>query len=495
MSSPKWAARFGISDREFAELQIHLAGSEDALRWCLLRGRIPLQDYMQWATETYDLPLLRDEFFSVPADPGCWDAVKSQFDWTSSFFPLAEWQGVLLIGCLEPPRFHFPLSSKHSLVVASPTSLESRFHEYEPAKAYAPVSAPTPVQVTQTVKVAPPKLPTERPAQIPATPLAPLVAEAPPKVRQRPADEVMAEDLPPAPDVSLSDPEGLVVEIAPPSSPNLFIVPDGLPLTDIGRPISSKPDGFEQDSVIMNLSDFDFSSPTLPLVNLPKNNVSSITTIEKPSLSRAVESLGAEPPRASLPKVPPAPPVVGKTPMPLAPATTLTPPPIPTILTARVSTTEPAVALSTCVTPDSLMSATVAHIARIFEHGLILNFSRNELRPVKWSELLWSAKGDKPDAVSLEKPSLFRIVHKSSLPYHGYVNPSDAGIAFFNDFNRGLTAKHVTLIPIVLNGQLDSMLMGLSMGEVDFKGSLAQMEKLAADYASQAVRFKVKKAA
>ena len=105
MSSPTWAAHFGVSESEYADLLKQLAGKEEPLRWCLLNGRIQVSEYLLWASSTYELPVVRESFFSIPADPVFWDAVRRQFAWGPSFFPLAEWQGVLIIGCLETPAF------------------------------------------------------------------------------------------------------------------------------------------------------------------------------------------------------------------------------------------------------------------------------------------------------------------------------------------------------------------------------------------------------
>lgn len=473
MSSPLWATRFGLSDHDFAELQNQLAGTEDPLRWCLLNGRIPLQEYLQWAADTYSLPILRDDFFQIPADPVFWEAVKADFAWTPSFFPLAEWHGVMLIGCLEPPKFHVPFTAEHRLVVASAQALEKRFRAYEPAKSLAPVplKAPTPNATVKSLA----------PSQAPLEPRQVAVVE---KVRQRPADEVLAEDLPAAPDVSLDDPDGLLFEIAPVSTPNLFIVPDGLSLHDIGQPISTKPDGLDHDSMMIDLASFDFSAPVIDAPSAPMKPVLPKSAPSSVPLTSAVPA----------PRVPPAPPVATPTPMPLAPDTIAMPPPI-AVNTARLPNSEPNIGLASCSTPDELMTAVSTQIASIFEQGLVLSYIRNELRPAKWSDLVWSAKGEKPDAISLDSPSLFRVVFRSSLPYHGYVTANPVNTLFFNDFNRGILAKHVTLVPVMVSGQLNSMIMGVSLGGIDFKATLAAMEKLAVDYASQLEKFRAKKAA
>lgn len=513
MSSPMWATRFGISDGEFAELQTKLAGQDEPLRWCLLNGRIPLQEYLLWAMATYDLPIVRDTFFSIPADPIFWDAVKTQFAWSPSFFPLAEWQGVLLIGCLEAPRFHVPGQHAYRFVLASPEALEKRFREFEPTWSFA--NAPSREEPAKTAAVRSSATPAVAAPIVPAAAVAPAVAVAA-KVRQRPADEVLADDLPPAPNVSLDDPDGLVVEIPPPSSPNLFVVPEGLSPSDIGQPVPAEPDGLAHDSVIMNVASLDFSlplesqitqAPAAPqaLPALPQEAPPTLPP-ERPGVTATTNNVASIVPH--LPKVPPTlppnlPPALPRetpstlakvTPMPLAPASAVTPP-VLAHLVGRVSANEAAVALSSCTSYDALLNATIAHITTIFENGMVLNVVRHQLQPIKWSDLLLSAKGEKPDPISLELPSIFRVAFRTSLPYHGYVVPNPTNAAFFDSFTRGTIPKHVTVMPVLMNGKPHSLLMGLSSVDVDIKATLSAMEKLSAEFGVQLQRLQVKKAA
>lgn len=502
MSTLSWATRFGVTDRQVADLTSQLAGHDEPLRWLLAHGHIPGGDYALWAMDEYSLPIVRDEFFSVPADPVFWEAVRSEFAWTPSFYPLAEWQGVLLIGCLEPPRFHFPLHTPHRFVIASAQALETRYNELNAFE--APVAAP----VAPTPKSASPAY--VEPAPLAKTAAAKSAAPAyrPPvevvaKVRQRPADEVLAEDLPAAPNVSLADPDGLVGDIELSSSPNLFVVPDGLPLDDIGQPLPIKPDGLgavtsheDHESRLLNLDNYDFSAAD--------PSAQSLSPDAEPVIP---VSAAAVPPA---PKLPPGPPPVMNV-VAATPRATVLPkpiedsgvhastvmPPIPKAAasTANVAASEPAIPLSTCATLDSLMSATIAHVSTLFEHGILFVVENGRLSPKKWSELLLSVKGDSPDAVLLDQPSIFRIAYRTALPYHGYVVSNPTNATFFNAFNRGQTPKHVTLMPITNSGQVVAMVMGLSSVEIDYKASLSAMEKLASDFGTQLERLRAKKIA
>jgi len=300
------------------------------------------------------------------------------------------------------------------------------------------------------------------------------------KVRQRPADEVLAEDLPQAPDVSMRDPDGLLVDVDSNSQVD-FSVPEGIQAVGELKPVPTTPDGLQDASRIIDMESLDFSHPAI-----------------EPAAVEPVRAV--EPPRA--PVMPPGPPpqavaqAAAQTPKTEKVVMPPAPPPAPTPLRSNVSSSEPAVPLATCTSVDSLMSAAVAHINAHFEHAMVLTYDNAVLKPAKWSELLLSIKGDNADPISLDQPSVFRVAARTSLPYHGYVVANPTNTAFFNSFNRGVVPKHVTVMPVMIAGQLTAMLVGLANEKiVDYKGSLTTMEKLASDFSTQLERLRDKKQA
>lgn len=495
MSSLSWAKRFGVSDREVADLQNHLNETgEDALRWVLINEHVDQREYLQWAMESYELPVVTNNFFKIPPDLPFWEAVKTGFTWTPGFVPLAEWQGVLFIGCLEPPRFHFPLRSAHRFVLAPAELLEQRFYDYQPGVSRPDHSANE----------------SENSSETPAQVVAQVAAQA--EVRQRPMDEFLADSLPEAPDVSLENPDGLVHEVAPASTPNLFVVPDGLPTDDIGQPLSSLPDGIADGTAVFDFSTADETTPEQ----------------QRPTASQAAPV--ATPAKVAAPFAPAAPTFAPKPQAPVELASRpytdesdatvataaqmppsipthapkvvpLTPPPAPSVaaqMAAKgmiVPMSVTAVPLETCTSYDSLGAAAIGHILKNFDQGVVLLFQAGELRPWKWTEQLLSVKGDSPDAIPLEKPSIFRVAYRTCLPYHGYVVENPVNTAFFNAFTRGIMPKHVTIIPVLINGELVGMLMGLASEKVDYKASLIAMEKLASEFGTNLDRMRGRQAA
>ena len=174
------------------------------------------------------------------------------------------------------------------------------------------------------------------------------------------------------------------------------------------------------------------------------------------------------------------------------------PPPVPQQASEKgvvVAMTTPAVRLETCTTYDALGAAAIGHILKNFEQGLVLMFQGGELRPWKWTEQLLSVKGDAPDAIPLAAASIFRVAYRTCLPYHGYVAENPVNTAFFNAFTRGITPKHVTLVPVLINGELVGMLMGLASEKIDYKASLSAMEILASEFGTNLDRMRSRQAA
>jgi hypothetical protein len=260
---------------------------------------------------------------------------------------------------------------------------------------------------------------------------------------------------------------------------------------DLGQPVPTTPDGLEPSTGLFDMAELDFSQPSAiapasTTAPAPAQAAAPTAPAEAPAEATA------PPPRA--PIVPPGPPAAVLAAQQAAKADKVvmppTPPPAPTASRSNVSSSEPAIPLATCATIDSLTSSVVAHVNAHFEHAMLFTYDKAILRPSKWSELLLSVKGDNPDPISLEHASIFRIAARTSLPYHGYVVPNPTNMAFFNAFTRGIVPKHVTVMPIMIAGQLTGMLMGLSMADVDYKASLIAMEKIASDFSTQLERLK-----
>ncbi len=145
-----------------------------------------------------------------------------------------------------------------------------------------------------------------------------------------------------------------------------------------------------------------------------------------------------------------------------------------------ISKVEP-IHLDQCTSIDEAGVQALLQSCNIFETAMILLFKDGELVPWKWSDLFLSVNGEKPEAIELKEPSIFKVVFRTAKPYHGYVVTSAANQKFFNEFYRGMLPKHATVIPIMIDGRMGGMLLGFTNSKLDYRQSLRLMERLAFD--------------
>lgn len=140
--------------------------------------------------------------------------------------------------------------------------------------------------------------------------------------------------------------------------------------------------------------------------------------------------------------------------------------------------------LEACSSKRDLGAIAITHVLMTFENAMVLLcYDGPKLKPWLCSEPLVQNTQGRDHWIELDTPSIFRIVKRTSLPYHGYVTPSPINSAFFNVYYRGAIPKHVTLVPIMVSGKMVGMLMGISESEVPLKTSLLNMEKIADEFA------------
>lgn len=139
--------------------------------------------------------------------------------------------------------------------------------------------------------------------------------------------------------------------------------------------------------------------------------------------------------------------------------------------------------LDQCTSVDEAGAQALLQACNTFETCMILLFKDGVLQPWKWTDLMLSVKGDKPDDIDLREPSIFKVVFRTAKPYHGYVVTSTVNQKFFNEFYRGLLPKHATVIPIMIDGRMGGMILGLTNSKIDYRQSLRLMERLGYDLA------------
>lgn len=413
MGSPvKWTERFNFSDEHQATSEVLFAA--------LAQGRISEAEYISWAQDAYQLPFVTAEFFAIPPDRQFWDRVKDVHPWTPNLFPLADWSGVLLIACVEPPA-HLDLKSPHRFLLATARNLQMQWQALNP-EPIRQVPSPAP-QVEQVLQ--------DRGTLI-GEAIPDLGAELPDGVLPNYALDGIAEGAP-APEIP-----------APPIFDPVMDMPDGIGIggQNLGQqlpPLSTMPDGFAHLTPPPVVHVHRTSPPPPPPAELIENR----DFVSEPSITM-----------------------------------TMTNSPDP----AWIIPTDP-VSLDRCMNLDELNLHTLSTVCRHFTGGIIMmKDAHGAMKPGRFTQPFRTPRKEF-GAIKFDEPSIFRIVNRTLLPYHGYVTPAPENDRFFKAFLGGMAPTHITIVPVLANKEMVGMIVGIADSEKSFRHILPIMEALAGQYA------------
>ena len=111
--------------------------SEHSLLEILRSGFINDEAYIQWASDTYQLPVVDHDFFKTITNYKLLLEVPSPL-WNETFFPAHSWENTLYIVCLEPQEIQ--LDQPHCFVLASLFRMETLWNKMEKTAASSEVS-------------------------------------------------------------------------------------------------------------------------------------------------------------------------------------------------------------------------------------------------------------------------------------------------------------------------------------------------------------------
>lgn len=529
--APNWRTHFKIPaqaiETALASGQLKSKDEDDLLYWSLQAKLVSENEYLAWASEAYLLPTVRPEFFAQPRDHVFWERTRKLADWNSHCFPLAEWQGFLLIGCVAPPR-DFHLRQPHIFVLASARLL---------TEAYTAFTSSAPPQAA-TLKTA------FHPAAQQEAPSARVVADVGPGLE---ADEIVFDDSNTAHGLDITGPHQVDTSEQTGENRSDAMKPD---LADILRSrLDSNPEEEGADSEFDRLAR-QFDEPLSDELGGVPSEESAETATPAETLEGVDLDIGSrdldldfssvrlstspppsqpssEEPSRSADMARPTSPSQGlNTAKLVPPASDIAPPPIPPRETTprggavfelapakhnqnltsaanaetkdkssrSVSAQTPLVLFDLCKTYDDVGVQALAHTLRTFEKAVIFTFRNNELRPWMWSDGLpanhVTTDAEMKAAIPLETPSIFRIVFRTCLPYHGYVAPCPVNDAFFKRLGVE-TPSHATIVPLLVNTQMAGMLMGFTNQTITaYKETLKTMHKLGNEVATHLLRLR-----
>ncbi len=457
--------------------------STEALCHALRDGKISMDAYMEWAQETFELPILDGKFFEMTApNLKLWVKRHAQLPWKSYIFPVAEWDGCLTVACLSPEFLFDPEKFQSSILT----------HKLRIVYVLAPLRE---MQLWWQ-KLRPDE------AMITSTPLIPLnQPESPVGIDLNSLD--LQRKSAKQEQQAVADMEDLEKAFAThPTGQNQMLNQDQQHGQDNNQSATLKLEEINDAEVPEVLASLDelaadlaadlapVSSPNLKAKDIPKTSskipsskipTSVISEAPVPSIIRPTakpQAIASDKPESVLTRQP-------------GPAATLKPEPSP------VSKSEPTAPAKPEKQGefDNNFLLDILRLQREIEFKTAVEISFEQMRPHFGKGFLLGVNKDESKVkvimsgidtelisnydvqLTLETPSIFRIVAKTLKPYHGHIIVNDINEKFFEDAAGGILPSHVTMTPIIVENKLLGMLMGIGEKSSYSKSILALQEK------------------
>ncbi|WP_413581600.1 hypothetical protein [Bdellovibrio sp. HCB288] len=466
MSTLEWFEHFkhklqGLTDSHAA------AGSPlSLLGYALKENHIQPDEYFPWAMAHYKLPRLQARFFTeTPPRKEMLAKWATHYSWTAECLPVAEWDGILVVACLQPPQ-DFPLNPGAVFVLAPQDVLENCWNSWQ----------------------SPAKSESEMPEGFEVSLKAPAAKKS--------GDSFSFDDLGDLASSEESNPEIEVSEEGSESSPEEMGGLEGLFDTPVVKLQSISADG-EPAAPLTEETPVDAILNTKNASQEQIQQTFEHTVMEaRPSLARVepvLEKQGT--PAAKIPSssAPPPPPVDDLPELsedsfgnkPIAPIvarpTGVAKPTMNPVASSHFSL-EKIKKKNSNVLPDKIKRA-LSEMKTHFAKSMILTLDEQEsqVTAFAWDENFQDIK-DTSLRVPLKTPSIFNIVASTQKPFHGYISLNELNEKFFEQWNQGAIPDHVTLTPIVMEEKLVGMLMGFAEKSAYNKTSLTLAEKISSEF-------------
>lgn len=493
-----WAKALKISHKDYEEWTTHVPKGESLTFWALEKGRLKPQEYLFWAREHYQLPVLKDQFFKTHLNHELWSQIQSVANWSPHLLPLYQWDGIIYVGCVEPPKdvvWSFPVV----YVLASARSLKTYWENLQS-------SAPQPNITNESTS---PKAPTKETSDT--------------------HDHLANIQIPPIETPKIASPPGESSEVSPaiesieptpqPDNNQPIEVPDGLNLNlptlkDDGpydtsvdakkdSTIPDAPEGIQLENI-----DFKLDLPEEPLLTQESTIEPELDKVTIPD--SAPEDFSSQKSKPSL--------EVNDSPIEDRPSDFKlkfdlkegSPDDDPTfggntvtkfaITVSGINKKAPQGAVidtenmaphsSDSAANDTEVSAWLFNeLRQFFKQSMILLKDQDKLKPWKW-ENNWQPSSESAfESFSPDQPGLFRILMKTKHPYHGYVVESDLNKSFFKFWGYETLPDHVTAIPMKMDGQVTGVILSIGSESAATESTLIHSERLAQEFISRIVEI------
>ncbi len=528
-----WADALKIKPQDYESWTVEAPKSEPFTFWCLERGKIRPADYFAWAKDFYSLPLLKEEFFKERPNRKLWKMIESVANWSPSMLPLAEWDGVIFIGCVEPP-VDVQWSFQVQYVLASPRGLKTLWQEYRgeetiitqshPAVSRIDISKidavresasvdhsqvrakPTPAVASASALPMPPPLPKEEPSSSQAPPPTPSKKassskpiEPPPFELKLPGPAAEKKPEPQAKPLSATmdkNPSEKKLETtkASAASPSLELdlkLNSSAALEDLeDQMLRSNQQSSSEEAPKTGEEEHELAPPegfSLDTSFKLKLGDDLSSTSEDPIEALAPEGLDIQTPLAVAAQKPTGKPIPTKAPEARSPQGSL----------EGLHTEDLAPeSLAQAKTEDEAYAWLFRQLQEYYSSSMILlNIQGHQLQPYKWEHVWKPVDESALNPISTQTPSLFRIVSKTKMPYHGAIIENELTNVFFKSWGyKKSNPEHATAVPLLIDDHLMGIVLAVGEKEANTTQALAQAER-SADQVTQYLKAISRKAA
>lgn len=380
LKAQNWVEALKIDPEKLNEWSALAPDGVPLLVWCLQEGHVSAADYLRWACDHFELPVVRSEYFldafNAEGAAELHRGVNTSVDWSPWFFPVEKWENVTYVACVEPPSdFNDP---NIRCILADARALQEAWSRFMAAS-----------NVGEFVR--PEELAPEMPSGIDAgtgTVIKPF--------------KLSLDDL---------DSDNMFQKLEP-NKDELYTPPSEEP--EIPALPGEKPPALAAEEPA-----FDDSKGSMMHTNLDLSKLTSIPP-------------EPEAPRAPTPPVPATQPKPGSKPP--APA-------------AKKKAAAANIHYST-EEQDKIFEETFEHLRSLYKNCFLMRCKDGKAILTKWDPTMMPNGGGKNITVDLAFPTFLRILHKTNLPYHGYLVDSPAHRGFFNELKIKELPGCVTAIPI-----------------------------------------------
>lgn len=460
MSGTKpWVASLNISEQQWTSWKSQVAEGESITFWALKNNHLDQQAYLIWARDHYQLPSLNNDFFNLEPDREFFSQISSVANWSEKLIPLRQWDNTVYVAVVEPIpdlKWSFPVQyilapaeglSRYWQCLQDSNLQMSTFPELTESASSNSLAQ----QIPPTIDT-PTTIPDPTPDAVESLPQQPdgfnFSFETSAPVSSEPAIEGLHLSLP-TPDQAPSDSLELQMEGLNLQLPTESSSVDSQPASTT-ETIATSP----SNEMMEGLSGLNLNLNAVPdeMTNLSQAQPETSSAIDNDALT----GLNLQITKLDVMQEQP-------------------------LMAEQISMPS-----HQSFNEQDLVLSAEKQFASTYHSFILLRNETTQLRPVELKGR-WQAPED-AITVDLSLPSLFRIVTRTKLPFHGPVSGSAVNDQFFMQYK--VTPKFVTACPIIRDEQVAYVFLLVSDEIKDSLRTLSAVEKFCIQAAGQLAELK-----